>query len=47
LIQHQPLQTYLLRIGSNPVTILINDDLPVFFEEAAALRLREEVKNDL
>jgi len=28
-------------------TILINDDLPVFFEEAAALRLREEVKNDL
>lgn len=41
------LQAHLLHIGLNPAAILINDDLSVFFDEAAALHLRQKVKDCL
>ena len=41
------LHARLLRIGSHPAAMLINDDLSVLFGEAAALLLRQHVEDSL
>ncbi|MDD1152314.1 hypothetical protein M5G25_29035 [Pseudomonas sp. TNT2022 ID357] len=40
-----PAPSHVLQIGSNPAAILINDDLSVFFDEGAALLLRQKVED--